>query len=286
MAVQDQTLNTTMSRDGTEIAYWTSGDGPPLLLIHGSLGDHTRWDALRPHLEPHVTVHAMDRRGRGGSGDQAEYSIEREYEDVAAVVDSIAETSGSLPDVYCSSYGGVCAFGAAARSLTSNINRLILYEAWPPVDPEVHALPPGLADRLDALLAQGKREELLETAYLEMVMLTPEELAYIRSQPSWAARIAAAHTVPREGRWFAATPFDPGQAANIEVPVILLFGSESSQWRPDVDTVAKAFGDAPVVELEGQGHGADLLAPDVVARHLVPLLQGRSEGQQEAAVDR
>jgi pimeloyl-ACP methyl ester carboxylesterase len=79
----EQRVQGTVSADGTEIGYWTSGEGPPLVLVHGSMGDHTRWDSLRPHLEPHFTVHAMDRRGRGASGDGPDYRIEREYEDVS-----------------------------------------------------------------------------------------------------------------------------------------------------------------------------------------------------------
>ena len=116
------TLTYVTSRDGTEIAYWTSGDGPPLVLVHGAAGDHTRWRPLLPHLEPQTTVHAMDRRGRGASGDASEYDLEREYEDVAAVIDAVARASGSRVDVYGHSYGGACAFGAAL--LTWNIHRL------------------------------------------------------------------------------------------------------------------------------------------------------------------
>ena len=74
------------SLDGTEIAYWTSGEGPPLLLVHGTPADHTRWRPLLPYLEPHFTVHVMDACGRGQSGDGPEYDIAREYEDVTAVV--------------------------------------------------------------------------------------------------------------------------------------------------------------------------------------------------------
>jgi pimeloyl-ACP methyl ester carboxylesterase len=72
------------SKDGTEIAYWTSGKGPPLVLVHGTPADHTRWRPLLPYLESHNTVHAMDRRGRGSSGDAEQYTLEREYEDVQA----------------------------------------------------------------------------------------------------------------------------------------------------------------------------------------------------------
>lgn len=70
MARTDETtLSRVVSRDGTEIAWWTTGEGPPLLLVHGTTADHTRWRPLLPHLERHVTVHAMDRRDRGASGD-------------------------------------------------------------------------------------------------------------------------------------------------------------------------------------------------------------------------
>jgi pimeloyl-ACP methyl ester carboxylesterase len=261
-----------VSSDGTEIAYWSSGEGPPLVLVHGGLGDHTRWDVLRPHLEPHVNVYAMDRRGRGRSGDHPVYDLEREYHDVAAVVDAVAERSGSPVDVYCSSFGGLCAFGAA--TLTPNIGRLALYEAWPPVDPASFAPPDGTVERMESLLADGDDEGALEVAYRELVGVTEEELADIRSQPSWRARVAAAHTIPREERAFATTPFDAGQAAAIEVPTLLLVGTDSPAWGPEAETVASALPDARIVHLEGQGHIADLLAPQLVAGPLLAFLGG------------
>ena len=79
MAPTDEaTLTRVASRDGTQIVWWTSGTGPPLVLVHGTPADHTRWRPLLPYLEPHVTVHAMDRRGRGGSGDAPAYDLARE----------------------------------------------------------------------------------------------------------------------------------------------------------------------------------------------------------------
>lgn len=74
--IDDSSPKRATSRDGTEIAYWTSGSGPPLVLVHGAPADHTRWRPLLPFLEPHATVHAMDRRGRGASGDGREYRLE------------------------------------------------------------------------------------------------------------------------------------------------------------------------------------------------------------------
>jgi pimeloyl-ACP methyl ester carboxylesterase len=267
--MREQALHRTVSDDGTEIGYWTSGKGPPLVLVHGGLGDHTRWDALRPHLEPYVTVHAMDRRGRGASGDSADYTIEREYEDVAAVADAVAQGSGSAVDVYCSSYGGLCAFGAVP--LTTAIDRLALYEGWPPVDPEMLAPPAGFVERMKDLLAGDQREVALETAYRELVMLTEEEIDGVRAQPSWPARVAAVHTIVREEETFSASMFDPEQATEVTVPTLLLVGSESP-WLPQVDTVAAALPDARVAVLEGHGHIADLLAPEAVAEPLLDFL--------------
>ena len=270
-----KTLAETVSADGTRIGYFTSGAGPPLLLVHGGIGDHTRWDVLRPYLEPHFTVHAMDRRGRGASGDHPDYSIEREYEDVAAVVDAINEASGARVDVYCSSFGGQCAFGAPA--LTSNIGRLVLYEAWPPVaNNEAWTGPPDVQKRMEALLAQGEREAVVEMTYTELLGLSEDELNTVRAQSSWPARVAAAHTVLREIRVAAAAAFDAKQAASITVPTLLLVGAATSQdnlasLAPD--TVAAALPNASIVYLEGQEHLADLLAPELVAEHLLAFLR-------------
>ena len=107
-------------------------------------------------FERYFTVRAMDRRGRGASGDAATYDGVREFEDVAAVVDAVAETSGTAVDVLGHSFGGFCAFGAA--TLTSNIRKLVLYEGWPAPKPQALAIPPGLQERMDALVAEGERE--------------------------------------------------------------------------------------------------------------------------------
>jgi pimeloyl-ACP methyl ester carboxylesterase len=78
------------SKDGTIIGFTRSGKGRPLLLIHGTTADHRRWSSIKPRLEEHFTVYAMDRRGRGSSTDTQDYHIMREAEDVAAVVDAVS----------------------------------------------------------------------------------------------------------------------------------------------------------------------------------------------------
>jgi pimeloyl-ACP methyl ester carboxylesterase len=109
------------SPDGTRIACWRSGSGEPLVLVHGTTADHRRWARVLPHLEAHFTVFAVDRRGRGASGDARDYRIEREFEDVVAVVAAI----GGPVTLLGHSYGGICAMEAALR--TSAVRRLILY---------------------------------------------------------------------------------------------------------------------------------------------------------------
>jgi pimeloyl-ACP methyl ester carboxylesterase len=272
--IAEATMTRVESRDGTEIAVWSSGQGPPLVLVHGAVADHTRWRPLLPYLEPHVTVHAMDRRGRGASGDTPGYAIEREFEDVAAVVDAVADASGSATDLYGHSFGGLCAFGGA--TLTAGVGRLVLYEGWPPADVRARELPPGLGGRLDALLAEGNRDAVVETMFREVVLMPEAEITALRAQPAWPARVAAAPTIVRELRAIPQVPFDPGQAARITVPTLLLTGSDSDDpFAADIATVAAALPDARVGVLDGQRHVGDILAPELFARRLLAFLGER-----------
>lgn len=267
-------MSRVVSRDGTEIAYWTSGEGPPLLIVHGTSGSHERFAPLLPYLEPHATVHVLDRRGRGESGDAPEYALEREFEDVTAVVDAIAEASSSKVDVYGHSYGGECAFGAAL--LTPNVRSLVLYEGWPPVMPEKLKFPTGVEERLDALVASGDREAALELFWREVVKATEEDIQAIRAQPAWPSRLATVHTITREVRAFYDDTFEPRQAARITVPVLLLVGSDTpEELRDDPETVAAALPDARIAVLEGQQHIADVLAPELFAEPVLEFLRQR-----------
>lgn len=203
----DSPVSRVRSRDGTEVAYWTAGQGPPLVLVHGTPADHTRWRPLLPYLEPHFTVHALDRRGRGASGDSPHYALEREFEDAAAVIDAVAEAHGSPVDVYGHSHGGIVAFGAA--TLSSNIHRLVLYEGWPVPDPNVFALPAGLVASMDTLLATGDRDGVVELLFRELENLSDEDIATFKAAPSWPGRLAAAHTITREIRAELTAWLDP-----------------------------------------------------------------------------
>jgi pimeloyl-ACP methyl ester carboxylesterase len=263
-----------VSRDGTVIAYWTSGDGPPLVLVHGAPADHTRWRPLLPYLEQRVTVHAIDRRGRGASGDAGEYRLQREYEDVAAVVDAIAAEHGGPVDVYGHSHGGIVAFGAA--HLTPNIRKLVLYEGWPVPDPSIYALPADVLTRMGELLGAGNRDGVVEALFRAVEEVSDEDMASLRAAPSWAGRVAAAHTLPREIAGETGAGLEAEQAACIRAPVLLVTGEASTDpARTEVRAVAAALPDARHLELSGQQHVADILEPETFAQHLLEFLHGQ-----------
>lgn len=262
-------LDKTTSRDGTPIAYWRSGKGPALVLVHGTTADHTRWHKLLPLLEPRVTVYAMDRRGRGASGDTAApYSLVEEAFDVAAVVDAVAEETGGPVDVFGHSYGAHCALEATL--CTTAMRRLVLYE------PAIHAItPPGWLARMEDLLAQDRREEVVVALLGELAGLTAEQLERSKADPSWAGRVAAAHTVVRETRAEDEYRFDPNRFATLRVPTLLLAGSETAtDLAASTDTLAAALPGARKVEMAGQGHVAMLTAPELFVAELLGFLLG------------
>ncbi|MGH3363783.1 MAG: alpha/beta fold hydrolase, partial [Nocardioidaceae bacterium] len=180
--------------------------------------------------------------------------------------------SGSTVDVLGHSYGGNVAFGAAL--LTSNIRRMVLYEGWPVPNAAHRTTPPEVMDRLETLLSRGLPEEMLEVLYRDVVKMSEEEIAALEAAPTWPARVAAAPTVPRELAAFGRQAFDPGWAARISVPVLLLVGGESpDEVRADPDVVAAALPDARMRVLEGQTHLAHLTAPETFADEVLRFLE-------------
>ena len=240
---------TVRTGDGTPIAYRRSGEGPPLLLVHGAAADHGRWRPVLPAFEARFAVCAVDRRGRGASGDATTYDVEREFADVAALVEAI----GAPVDVLGHSYGALCALEAAR--LTGGIRRLVLYE--PPIPVAASIYPPGVLDRLEALLAAGDRDGVVATTMREVAGLAAEAVAHLRTLPPWPARVAAAHTIPRELRPTDAYRFDPARFRGMRVPTLLLLGGASPPvFAAATQAVAEALPDARVAVLPGQGHAA------------------------------
>jgi pimeloyl-ACP methyl ester carboxylesterase len=260
-------METVISRDGTSIAFSRSGDGPPLVLVHGSTADHTRWALVRPELERAFTVFAMDRRGRGGSGDADTYSLEQEYDDVVAVVEAAGEGVSLLGH----SFGALCAMEAALRVRT--LRRLILYEPPFPVG-DKPLYPPDMPDRLAAMLAKGDREEFLIAFFRDVVGAPEAQIAALRADPSWKGRIAAAHTALREMA-DADYEFDPARFRGLAVLTLLLIGENSPAELTEPSRVLDAaLPDSRLVVLEGQGHVAMTTAPELFLRDVKGFLAG------------
>jgi pimeloyl-ACP methyl ester carboxylesterase len=248
-------METIRSKDGTHIAYERSGTGPALVLVHGTTADHTRWAPVLPMLEQTFTVYAVDRRGRGQSGDAVDYSLDREYEDIAAVVSSIPAQVNLLGH----SYGALISLEATLR--VTNLNRLILYE--PPIPSGVPIYPPGARTKIQALLDVGDREGVLLAFYRDVVGMPEHQIAVMRREPAWAARVAAAHTIPRE---FADEDyvFEPSRFKNLDVPTMLLEGENSpDHHKAGTGALHAVLPNSRIVVIPGQQHVAMSTAPEL-----------------------
>ena len=250
------------SADGTSIAVWADGDGPPLVLVHGGLNDHPTDRPFIDELRGTVTTFAMDRRGRGGSGDGSAYDIEREFEDVAAVVETVAARTGQSVSVWGHSYGADCAIGAVA--LTDDVPRLVLYEpglGFASSDSVLDAL-----EAIDTAVAAGDFEEALLTALRDIVELTDDEIAVVRATPGWPARLAAVPRLPREIRAELEWAYQPGQFDAVTARTLLLAGADSPPAQQEAtQRAAAAIPGARIRTLDGHGHIAHRVDPAMVA---------------------
>jgi pimeloyl-ACP methyl ester carboxylesterase len=246
------------SADGTAIAFERSGAGPALIFIGGALSDRSGGIALSDRLASKVTVYRYDRRGRGSSGDTPPYAVEREIEDLDAV---IGATGGSAL-VYGHSSGGALALEAAVRGLP--IARLAVYEPPYVVEGDRAAPPADLEGRLRDLISSGRRGEAVRAFLVEAVGMPAETVSGMERAPMWPSMEALAHTLPYD---FAVMGVDntmpTERLATIGIPTLALDGGASPAWaRRSVEALASTIPGARHIRLEGQTHGAD---PEVLA---------------------
>ncbi len=245
------------SRDGTPIAVFEAGSAgthPPLILVHGATADHTTFRAVAPVLGQSRALLAIDRRGRGASGDAAAYTIEREFEDIAAVAEDAAARAGGPVDVLGHSYGGRCALGASL--LTSSIRRVVAYEGAP-VPAGSSYRPDGLLEAVRGSLARGDPDGALSGFLGGVVGMSKADLERYRAEPVWPARVAAAHTILRELEAETSRPASIDALAAVRVPVLLILGGSSrSPFGVGTRAFAKRLARAEVVTIEGAAHAA------------------------------
>ncbi|OIB55835.1 alpha/beta fold hydrolase [Natrialba sp. SSL1] len=251
-------METVTSADGTEIAFERTGNGPPLVLVHGNGDVHTFWDlaGARPALADHCTVYAIERRGRGESGDAAEYRLEQEAEDVVAVINTIDE-----PVVVVGHSGGAL-YSLEATLRTSNLRTLILNE--PPIMVRNHELgvAAGIAE-MNRLLDDGDNEKVLVFFLQEVAGLTPAELDTARASPTWQQMVDAAHTLPRELQAIEEYEFDSARFEEMTAPTLLMIGSESPPLFEDaIEALNDALPNSKTVTFDGHQHEPMNTAPD------------------------
>lgn len=264
-------METVVSLDGTAIAYERTGHGPPLVLIHGTGRDRSHWTHSLPELTRHATAYAIDRRGRGKSGDADRYAIEREAEDVLALIDAI----GKPPFLLGHSYGAIVALEAALR--TDRLQGLILYE--PPLSVGADQVPPELGDKLEALMATGDREAVLVTFLREGPRYPPEVIAAQQARPDWSDRLGFAHTLPRETQAVPRYVFEPSRLTGLHVPTLLLLGSESPPFfRQAIEALDTALPESEVVVLLDQHHNAMEAAPALFAGAVHRFIEDHTDG--------
>lgn len=226
---------------------------------------------LRPYLADRFTVIAIDRRGRGDSTDGPDYALERECDDVAAVV----RDAGRGAVLFGHSYGGFVAAGAA---LQLDLPRLALYEP---------AMGGGLTtrdtiERWERLIEGGERDTVTREFLREIGGYDDAEIAQLERTPLWEARREIVQTVPRELRAELAHGFDEWHLGDLDVPALLLVGSESPAWAVrSVEAHAAAIPRAETRVLEGHGHGANLTGPDLLAAELARFFATESAVSRE-----
>jgi len=253
------------SKDGTRIAVECTGQGPRLLIVHGGTGDRSRWQPLLSLFASHFTVCAMDRRGHGESEAGPNYSLEKEFEDVAAVVNSRPGTVFVLGH----SIGGLCALEAAF--LTNKISKLVLYE--PPLQDLDHT---AVADRMEKMIHAGDREQALVTFLREIVMISPDEIAAMKRQASWPSRVSGIDIQIREIRALSKYRFDAKRMRTLEAPTLLLTGSRtaSPQLKQATSALMATLPKRTLVEFEGQEHNAMDTIPRQFAETVTNVLRG------------
>jgi pimeloyl-ACP methyl ester carboxylesterase len=240
------------SADGTVIVFDQSGAGPAVILVQGALMDRTDpvMSSVADGLARQFTVFNYDRRGHGGSGDAPRYAVEREVEDLAAVITA----AGGRAMVFGGSSGAALALRGAAANPA--ISRLAVWEPPYHVDDSAPQLPHDFASRLDRLVRQGRRGDAVELFMVEAVQATAGSVAALRAQPFWAGLEAAAPTLAHE-----AAVMGPGNVlpaallAAVAQPTLVLNGGNSPGWMTSAgQAVAAAVPGAAHRILAGQAH--------------------------------
>ena len=258
---------TVRSADGTTIAYSEWGDGDPIIIIDGA----TAYRAVTPENEKvgellagSFRVINYDRRGRGESGDTAPYAVEREFDDLSAIISGPGE--GRPATVFAWSSGGFLALNAAQAGVP--IARRALFEPPAVADDSRPPLPGDYVERLEAAIAAGKPGDAAELFLSTAVLMPPEFVAGMRGSEMWPGLEAVAATISYDGRQIgdamSGNPLSTERWNRVSIPVLVIYGE--STWpflAAGAQAVAELLPTATVRPVPGENHSttADVLAP-------------------------
>jgi pimeloyl-ACP methyl ester carboxylesterase len=253
-------MRTVVSADGTKIAFDQAGKGPSVILVVGAFNDRSTGAPLAQALESRLTVVNYDRRGRGASGDTQPYSLEREIEDLDALIREV----GGGARVFGYSSGGNIALEGAANGL--NITKLALYEAPFIVGEDIPRPPKDMAAQLARLVSLGRRSDAVELFQTKLVGIPEPVVAQMRDAPFRAALEATAHTLVYEATIVGDLTLPTEKLRSIMAPTLAVYGSASPAFMGNAaKAIAEAIPNGHVRALDGQNH-------DMVPVALAPVL--------------
>lgn len=247
------------SQDGTSVAFEKIGHGPALVIVGGVLGDHTQQAGLAQLLASDFTVYNVDRRGHGESGFMAPYAVEREVEDLDAV---LTEAGGSA-FVYGTSGPGVLCMEAAARGLSPKMKKLAVWEPPYILEGSRPRVPADYKEQLEKLLVEGRRGDMVELFFTQAVGMPAEFVAGMRQSPFWAAQEAFALTLVYDATLMNNYALPKERLAYIGVKTLVIDGGTSPWLSQAADAVAAAILHAQRSTIAGQPHNVadEAMAP-------------------------
>ena len=255
------------SADGTQIAWQREGFGPAVVLVGGGLDDGSENAVLMPALAGEFTVYNYARRGRGGSGDTQPYVVQRELEDLAAVLDA----AGGKAHVFGASSGGALALEAAAAGLP--IARLAVYDVPYSITQDAVERWRAYRAELDEALAQGRMEGAL-AAFMRLGGASEDDLAGVRAAPFWYGLLALTPTLAYDAAVLGDDGPPADRLATIRQETMVLTRSTSDPYLPALpveffaaaaDAVAAALLHVTRSTTDAPGHAVDVAAVAAVA---------------------
>jgi pimeloyl-ACP methyl ester carboxylesterase len=255
------------SKDGTVIAYEKSGHGPAVVIVGGVLGDRSQQAPVAELLAREFTVFNFDRRAHGESEDKPPYAVEREIEDI----DAVLQDAGGSAFVYGSSGPGVLALHAAAAGPGARMKKLAIWEPPFIVDGSRPKVRSDYKAELTSLLSQGRRGDMVELFFTDAVGMPAPFVAQMRQSPWWPAQEAVAHTTIYDATLMGDYSLPRDKVARIKVPTLVIDGGQSTWLSASADAVASAIPNAQRRTLAGQQHNVD---PTAIAPALIEFFKG------------